>query len=397
VKGIKQMTTAPEYPQARTCPYQPSPGYDQLREGPPLKRVTLYNGNTAWTVTGHAEARQLLADPRVSSERHRDGFPITSERFEAFRQQPPTFITMDDPDHNRIRRMLISEFTVRRFKELKPRIQEAIDHAIDDLLAAGPPADLVTHFSLPIPSMVICHMLGVPYADHDFFQQRSRALLQGAADEVGPAREELMDYLDKLTEDPPPGLIARLKSDQVATGNLTRRALAQNALILLVAGHETTASVLSLAVITLLDHPEQLAVLRSDASVMPAAVEELLRYLSIVDSGPARIAKEDIEIGGVTIGAGEGILITSSIANRDPEAFPEPDTFDISRSARHHVAFGYGVHQCLGQNLARMEIELALPALFERVPNIRLAVPVADLELRPANTIQGVNTLPVTW
>ena len=391
------MTTAPEYPQARTCPYQPSPGYDQLREGPPLKRVTLYNGNTAWAVTGHAEARQLLADPRVSSERQRDGFPITSDRFEAFRQQPPTFITMDDPEHNRIRRMLISEFTVRRFKELKPRIQEAIDHAIDDLLAAGPPADLVTHFSLPIPSMVICHMLGVPYADHDFFQQRSRALLQGAADEVGPAREELMDYLDKLAEDPPSGLIARLKEDQVATGNLTQRALAQNALILLVAGHETTASVLSLAVITLLDHPEQLALLRSDTSVMPAAVEELLRYLSIVDSGPARIAKEDIEIGGVTISAGEGVLITSSIANRDPEAFPEPDTFDISRSARHHVAFGYGVHQCLGQNLARMEIELALPALFERVPNIRLAVPVADLELRPANTIQGVNTLPVTW
>ncbi|MFD1051175.1 cytochrome P450, partial [Kibdelosporangium lantanae] len=217
------------------------------------------------------------------------------------------------------------------------------------------------------------------------------------ADEVGPAREELMDYLDKLAGDPPPGLIARLKADQVETGHLTQRALAQNALILLVAGHETTASALSLAVITLLDHPDQLAVLRSDTSVMPSAVEELLRYLSIVDAGPARVAKEDIEISGVTIKAGEGILITSSIANRDPATFPNPDTFDITRSARHHVAFGYGVHQCLGQNLARMEIELALPALFDRVPDIQLAVPVEDLELRPANTIQGVNALPVTW
>jgi cytochrome P450 len=391
------MTQAPEYPQARTCPYHPSPGHDQLREGPALKRVTLYDGAESWVVTGHAEARQLLADKRLSADRRHDGFPLISERFEAIRDQRPMFLTQDDPEHNQIRRMLISEFTVRRFKELKPKIQDVIDGAIDSLLAAGSPADLVPHFSLPIPSMVICHLLGVPYADHDFFQERSRLLVQGGKEDVAPAREELLAYLTELVQDPPPGLIARLKTEQVATGHLDERDLVMNALILLIAGHETTASMLSLAVITLLDHPDQLAALRSSAEAVPGAVEELLRYLSIVDAGPARMALADIEIAGVTIKAGEGVLIQNAISNRDPAVFADPDTFDISRSARHHIAFGYGVHQCLGQNLARMELELALPALFDRIPDLRLAVAVADLELRPATTIQGVNALPVAW
>jgi cytochrome P450 len=393
----RDMTQAPEYPQARTCPYHPSPAYEPLREGPALTRVTLYNGTTTWLVTGHAEARKLLADKRISAERHRAGFPMLSERFEAVVDQPPTFLAMDDPGHNRIRRMMISEFTVRRFRELRPLIQRTIDTAIDDLLAAGPPADLVTHFSLPIPSMVICHMLGVPYEDHGFFQESSRNLIQGTATELAAARLELTTYLTKLAQDPPPGLIARLKADQVETGNLSMADLALNAMILLVAGHETTASMLSLSVITLLDHPEQLAELRGDPDVAPAAVDELLRYLSIVDAGPFRVALEDIEVGDTVVRAGDGVIIGTALANRDASVFEDPDTFDIHRSSRHHVAFGYGVHQCLGQNLARMEIELALPALFERIPDLRLAVPVEDLELRPATTIQGVNALPVTW
>ena len=168
-------------------------------------------------------------------------------------------------------------------------------------------------------------------------------------------------------------------------------------MLLLVAGHETTASVISLGVITLLEHAEQLERFRSDPDVVPGAVEELLRYLSIIDSGPQRIAAEDIEIGGVHVDAGDGIVISSSLANRDPDAFPDPDRFDIARTPNHHLAFGYGVHQCLGQNLARMELRIALPALFERIPSLRLAVPVEELRLRPAVSIQGVNALPVAW
>ncbi|TCO58560.1 pentalenic acid synthase [Actinocrispum wychmicini] len=391
------MTQAPEYPQARTCPYHPSPAYEPMREGPPLQRVTLWNGLECWTVTGHAEARQLLADPRVSADRRRDGFPTVSERFAGLTEAKPTFLAMDDPEHNRIRRMMISEFTVRRFKELKPKIVAVVDDAIDGLLAAGSPTDLVEHFSLPVPSMVICHMLGVPYADHEFFQKHSRLLVQGTSDDVRVARVALVGYLAELAMDPPPGLIARLKADQVATGQLSKEDLAINAMVLLLAGHETTASMLSLGVITLLDHPDQLALLKSDPAAAATSVEELLRYLSIVDAGPSRIATEDIEIGGVTVKAGDGLVITSSLANRDPSVFADPDSFDITRPARHHVAFGYGVHQCLGQNLARMELELALPALFRRIPTLRLDVAVADLTLRPAATIQGVNSLPVAW
>ncbi len=387
-----------DFPQARTCPYHPAPAYDELREGPALQRVRLYDGAQAWAVTSHAEARKLLADPRISADRRREGFPVLTERFKAVRQEEPGFIGMDDPEHNRHRRMLISEFTVRRFKELKPRIEQIVQEALDDLLAAGPPADLVKHFALPVPSMVICQMLGVPYSDHDFFQTHSRTLLQAESPEV--ARESLnalRDYLGKLIEDPPPGLIARLKQDQVATGELTTDQLVRDAVLLLIAGHETTASMTSLGVITLLEHPDQLADLRARPETITTAVEELLRYLSIVDIGPFRVATEDIEIAGTVIKAGEGVIVASSVANRDPEAFPDPDRFDISRPARHHVAFGYGVHQCLGQNLARMELELALTALFDRIPTLRLAVPVEELVLRPATTIQGVNELPVTW
>jgi pentalenic acid synthase len=387
-----------DFPQTRTCPYHPAPGYDELREGPALQRVKLYNGRQSWLVTGHAEARKILADPRISADRRREGFPLISERMESVRREQPIFITQDDPEHNRQRRMLISEFTVRRFKELRPRIEQIVQESLDNLLAAGPGADLVKHFSLPIPSMVICQMLGVPYEDHEYFQEHSKNLVQGTTSAGARAAfEALSQYLAKLVEDPPPGLIARLKEEQVATGALSSELLVRNSVLLLIAGHETTASMTSLAVITLLDHPDQLDHLRATPEAITGAVEELLRYLSIVDSGPARIAIEDIEIGDVVIKAGDGVLIGSALANRDPEAFPEPDRFDITRPARHHVAFGYGVHQCLGQNLARMELELAISALFERIPTLRLAVPVEELQLRPGSTIQGVNSLPVTW
>jgi cytochrome P450 len=387
-----------DFPQTRTCPYHPAPGYGELREGPALQRVNLFDGRQSWLVTGHAEARRILADPRVSADRRREGFPIVSERMANIRREQPGFIVQDDPEHNRQRRMLISEFTVRRFKELRPRIEQIVQEALDNLLAAGPPADLVKHFSLPVPSMVICQMLGVPYEDHEYFQEHSKSLVQGRTSaEVQSAFEALSQYLAKLAEDPPPGLIARLKQEQVATGALSPELLVRNSVLLLIAGHETTASMTSLAVITLLEHPDQLAHLRATPEAITGAVEELLRYLSIVDAGPARIAIEDIEIGDVLIKAGDGVLIGSGLANRDPEAFPEPDRFDITRPARHHVAFGYGVHQCLGQNLARMELELAISALFDRIPTLRLAVPVEELELRPGSTIQGVNSLPVTW
>ncbi|OON79632.1 cytochrome P450 [Streptomyces tsukubensis] len=398
-----QTEGTPAFPNDRTCPYQLPAGYAQLRDDPnSLRKVTLYDGRQAWVVTKHEAARKLLADPRLSSDRTDISFPSTSPRIESVRDRTPSFIGLDPPEHGPKRRMTISEFTVKRIKNMRPGIERIVHGFIDELLAAGPPADLVSMFALPVPSMVICELLGVPYADHDFFQDASKRLVQsvGAAD-ASRARDDLESYMDglvtKFQAEPGPGLVGALVSEQLAAGEIDRSELISTALLLLIAGHETTASMTSLGVITLLEHPEQHAALRADPSLVPGAVEELLRVLAIADIAGGRIARADIEIDGQLIRAGEGVIVTNSIANRDASVFEDPDTFDVHRSARHHLAFGYGVHQCLGQNLARLELEVIVTALFDRIPTLRLAVPAEQLTLRPGTTIQGVNELPVTW
>jgi cytochrome P450 len=398
-----QPADAPAFPNDRTCPYQLPEGYRKLRdEHETLRKVTLFDGRPAWVVTRHEAARKLLADPRLSSDRTSLDFPATSPRFQTIRDRRPAFISMDPPEHGTKRRMLISEFTVKRIKGMRQDIERIVHGLIDDMLAAGPPADLVSQFALPVPSLVICQLLGVPYADHEFFQDASRRLVQGT-DAAGTlkARDNLAGYMDglitKLEAEPGQGLLGSLVAGQLADGEIDREELVSTALLLLVAGHETTASMTSLSVITLLEHPDQHAALRADPGLIPGAVEELLRYLAIADIAGGRVATADIEIDGQLIRAGEGVIITNSIANRDADVFSDPDTFDVTRSARHHIAFGYGVHQCLGQNLARLELDVILTALFDRIPTLRLAVPVDQLELRPGTTIQGVNELPVTW
>jgi pentalenic acid synthase len=388
------MTEALPYPQARTCPYQPPAGYEPLRDSPGLHRVTAPNGQAAWVVTGQAETRALLADPRISADRRNPAFPTagTQAVVNAVPRRP--FISMDEPEHGHYRRMLIADFTVRRFKELRPRIEQIVHETIDAMLDAGPPADLVAKFALPIPSLVICELLGVPYEDHAFFQHAGQQSIQRRGTPEGVrAFLSLNEYLAKLAADPPPGLISRLKQERVATGEMDTLDLVITAQILLVAGHETTASMLALSTFTLLEHPGQLAAMRANPA---AAVEELLRYLSIIDGPMARVALQDIEIAGVTIKAGEGVVIGVPLANRDPRTFPDPDQFDVTRPENHHVAFGFGVHQCLGQNLARMEMEIALTALFERIPALHLAIPAQDVQMRPGD-IAGLTELPVGW
>ncbi|MGX1777710.1 cytochrome P450 [Nocardia brasiliensis] len=393
----------PAFPSNRTCPYRLPEQYTKLRdEQDSLQKVTLFDGAQAWVVTKHETARALLADPRLSADRTHANFPAVSPRFQVFQASKPAFISMDPPEHSTQRRMLISEFTLKRVKAMRADIEKIVHGFLDDLLAAGPPADLVAQFALPVPSMVICRLLGVPYEDHEFFQDASRRLVQSTTAEGAiAARRDLAVYLDGLITrsqaEPGPGLLSSLVTDQLAHGEIDREELVSSSILLLVAGHETTASMTSLSVITLLEHPDQHAALRADPSLIPGAVEELLRYLAIADIAGGRFAKADIEIDGHVIKRGEGVLISNSIANRDGSVFAEPDTFDVHRSARHHIAFGYGVHQCLGQNLARLELEIILGSLFERIPTLRLAVPTEQLTLRPGTTIQGVNELPVTW
>ncbi|MFF7604510.1 cytochrome P450 [Streptomyces parvulus] len=395
-------TTHPvAYPQDRTCPYHPPAAYDALRATRPLARVTLFDGRPAWLVTGHTTARRLLADQRLSTDRTRDGFPATSARLTAVPDRTPALLGVDDPEHRAQRKMVIPEFTLKRAAAMRPRIQEIVDGRLDAMIAQGPPADLVPAFALPVPSMVICALLGVPYADHDFFEEQSRRLLRGPRPEdTREARDCLEAYLgdlvDRKRRSPGEGLLDDLVRQQLAEGALDRDQLIAFAVILLVAGHETTANMISLGTFTLLRNPARLAELRADPALLPGAVEELMRMLSIAD-GLLRTAVEDIEVDGHTIRAGDGVVFSTSVINRDETVYPEPDALDWHRPARHHVAFGFGIHQCLGQNLARAELEIALRSLFERLPGLRLAAPAEEIAFKPGDTIQGMLELPVAW
>ncbi|MEU3351504.1 cytochrome P450 [Streptomyces sp. NPDC037389] len=399
------VTSSPAtaFPQPRTCPYHPPAAYPEMAAQGPLSRVTLYDGREVWAVTGHAEARTLLTDPRISAYRQNPSFPVLVPRAERQDDVELPLLGVDDPRHARQRRMLIPAFGLKRIAEMRPWIQRTVDGLLDAMLSAGPGAELVSAYALPVPSMSICYLLGVPYADHDFFESASRELIgaPGPA-QARAARDKLTAYLHGLVADKengtggPDGLLDELVAGPLAEDRLDRDELVMLTLLLLVAGHETTSNMISLGTYTLLEHPDQLAALRADPALLPGAVEELMRYLSVAD-GMVRVATEDIEVHGETIRAGEGVAFPPSVVNRDAAVYADPDVLDVRRSARHHIAFGFGVHQCLGQNLARAELEIALGTLITRIPTLRLAVAPDEVPIKPAGTLQGLYALPVTW
>ncbi|GAB2880490.1 cytochrome P450 [Streptomyces mayteni] len=392
----------PAFPMDRAagCPFDPPPGLRDRRAVAPLTRVRLWDGSTPWLVTRHAEQRALLADPRVSSDVTRAGYPKTVPSSGS----GLSFITKDDPEHARLRRMITAAFTVRRVEALRPAVRHIVDGLIDELLAGPRPVDLVPAFALPVPSLVICELLGVPYADHPFFQESSRILISRAAtpDDRTAALGRLTHYLRELVarkrvepgDDLLSGLVGRTE-----VGELTVEEAAEMGVLLLIAGHETTANMIALGTVLLLQHPEQLAAVRDteDPELVASAVEELLRYLNITHNGLRRLALADIEIAGQVIRAGEGIVVPNDIGNRDPDAFPDPDRLDVARYPRRHVAFGFGVHQCLGQPLARMELQVVYGTLYRRIPTLRLATEVDRLPFKHDGSVYGVHELPVTW
>jgi cytochrome P450 len=271
---------------------------------------------------------------------------------------------------------------------------------VDAMASSGAPVDLVAAFALPIPSLVICELLGVPYSDHAFFQEQTTLIvdLGSSAEQAAGAVRELAGYLHELVRrkraDPTDDLIGTL----LTTTELSDAELTNIALLLLVAGHETTANMLALGTFALLAHPEQLAAFRADPALTDTAVEELLRYLSILHLGaPNRAAVEDVELGGQLVRAGETVVLGLPAVNRDPARFADPDVLRLDRAAHQHLAFGFGVHQCLGQQLARIELRIGLRALVERFPTLRLAVPADEVPLRDSAVVYGVWRLPVTW
>ncbi|MEV8098898.1 cytochrome P450 [Kitasatospora sp. NPDC085879] len=395
-------TTGPTLPAARAagCPFAPPPVYGEALRSAAVSRAELWDGTSCWLVTGHAEVRAVLADQRFSADARHPGFPFLSPgRRELVNRATPSFLRLDGAEHLRQRRMLTGDFIVKRVEAMRPSIQRIVDDALDGMIAAGSPADLVGTFALPVPSLVICHLLGVPYEDHGFFQSCSSALLDLAApaELVGAAQRELNGYLAELTDrkrrEPDDSLLGRL----AARPDITPDEAAAMGVLLLVAGHETTANMTALGTLALLRHPEQAARLRAEPGLVKGAVEELLRWLSVVHLGVPRVAVEDVELGGTLVRAGEGVLCMVSTANRDERLFPDGDRLDLGRDARRHVAFGFGVHQCLGQPLARAELQIALETLFRRLPGLRLAVPYEEVRYRADMVVYGVHELPVVW
>ena len=395
------MTGQPEVtiPVPRRCPFAPPPEYQQLREQAPVVRLAMANGRPVWALTRHEDIRAVLADPRFSSDRSRRGFPAPSQGQQLAAGFKFSLISMDPPEHGPARRGVAGEFTYRRMQALRPRVQQLVDTHLDAMLAGPRPADLVQALALPVPSLVICGLLGIPYADHEFFQARSAVLLRGkiAVSERIQAGVDLMTYLDELVtrreKDPTDDLIGR----QVQAGTIQHGDLVSLALLLLIAGHETTANMISLSALTLIQNPAVGRAIRDDPATTPGAVEELLRYLTITDRTLTRVAMADIEVGGQLIRAGEAVIALVLAGNFDPEAFEDPGRLDISRDARPHLAFGFGPHQCLGQNLARMELQVVLDTLLRRVPDLKLAVPAEDLQFKDDAFVYGLYGLPVSW
>ncbi|TDU87845.1 hypothetical protein EV138_1377 [Kribbella voronezhensis] len=396
----------PTYPMSRgRCPFDPPPELDRLQDTEPLSRVKLWDGSTPWMVTRYDHSRQLLADPRISSDPRNDGFPFSNAAQSQNRGQFKAFIVRDDPEHAAQRRLVTADFMIKRVEAMRPRIQEITDGLIDDILAGPKPVDLVETLALPLPSLVICELLGVPYADRSLFHRLGKTLLRrdNTPEQSRAASEELRAYLrdlvNRLDAEPDDALLSRLIVQQLRTGQMGIEDIVDMALLLLIAGHETTANMIALGTVALLEHPDQLAGLRDtdDPKVVANAVEELLRYLTIVHNGRRRVALDDIEIGGQLIRKGDGVIVATEIANRDAEAFPDPDKLDIHRVARHHVAFGYGVHQCLGQPLARVELQVVYSTLYRRIPTLALAVPLDEVPFKHDMAIYGVHALPVTW
>ncbi|MDP9866936.1 cytochrome P450 [Streptosporangium brasiliense] len=398
-ESLHTLTAMPTARQSG-CPFDPPKELIEAREHGPISRFPFPSGHQGWLVTGYDLVRSVLADQRFSSRKELMlHHPLVDYGDIEVPPAPPgEFLLMDEPQHSRYRKPLVGKFTVRRMRLLTERVEQITADHLDAMDKAGPTADLVTAFAKPIPSIVICELLGVPYEDRGRFQENIDTFLGGEVsdEELIAAYLATQEYLAELVAAKRANPTDDVLSD-LLDSDLTDEELKGIALILLAAGFDTTANMLALGTFALLRNPDQLAALRTDPALTDQAVEELLRYLSVAKQFH-RVALEDVELGGHTIEAGTTVILSLNTANRDPERFPDPHTLDLRRQNGGHLAFSHGIHQCLGQQLARVELRVALPALINRFPTLRLAVPAEEVSLRPETAdIYGVKSLPVTW
>ncbi|WP_328341104.1 cytochrome P450 [Micromonospora sp. NBC_00421] len=394
--------TVPRYPTLRPGPFDPPAELAELRRWEPISRMEYPDGHVGWVVTSHHLARSMLSDPRFSARSEFKRPPVSRPGADPFYGAPALpgwLVDMDPPEHTRLRQQLAGRFTARRMREMRPEVDQIVGRLLSDMERHGPPVDLVQHFALPLPSQLISALLGVPYRERAEFQRHSETLfsLQATAAEAAAAMAELYALVRELTKQDRGqhrGLLATLTEE----GTLDAEEIAGVGVLLLTAGHESTSKSLALSVFALLSHPDQLAKLTATPTLIDNAVEELLRYLTVFHFGVPRTPLEDVWFGGRLLRAGESITVSLPAANRDPGWFgAAADRLDIERRTTGHMAFGYGIHQCLGQNLVRTELRAALPALFRRFPELRVAVDPGEVPLSTDMSVYGVQRLPVAW
>ncbi len=396
------MNQVRTYPMARGCPFDPPPDMLECR---PADRIRMPSGELAWLVSGYELQRRLLVDRRLSADPQRRGFPFLSEADAAFRRSFNAFGFMDGREHIRRRHILGRYFTNKRAASMRAGIEALTANLLGGLAERPRPADLVTELALPLPTVVICDILGVPYADHELFHQNVATIVSvgATAEEVGTAFERLRVYFDELTSvkqrDPGDDLLSMLAVEQLgADGGLSREEVVDTAMLLLAAGHETTANMIALGVLVLLLEPSRMELFREgDDLTVARGVDELLRYLSVVHSGLRRVAVEDIPIGGETIRAGEGVVLPNEAANRDPSVYADADEVVLDRDAHQHLAFGHGPHHCIGRRVAEVQLNVVFRAVARGLPGLRLAVNVEDLRFKHDRAVYGVESLPVAW
>jgi cytochrome P450 len=401
------MTQAPELPplHMRRDAFDPTPELREIRETDGVRTAKNAFGMDVFLVTRHEDIKVVLSDHERFSNSRPPGFvvpgaPDIAEE-ELASARAGNLLSLDPPEHQRLRRMLTAEFTIRRMRLLEPRIVEIVDAQLDAMETAGPPADLVESFALTIPSLVICELLGVPYEDRADFQRRSARQLDFSVpiperlDLSRRSRAYMRSLVERARRQPGEDILGMLVREHGA--ELTDDELIGVASLLLLAGHETTSNMLGLGTLALLRHPDQLAAVRDDPDAIGPAVEELLRWLSIVHSAIPRITTTDVEIAGVPIPAGQLVFVSLPSGNRDPGFIDSPEALDIGRGAPGHLAFGHGVHHCLGAPLARMEMRIAFPALLRRFPTLALAKDFTEVPFRSFHFIYGLKSLEVGW
>ena len=378
------------------------PMYAWLRENEPMSRVRLPYGDEGWLLVRYDDVRTALVDPRFSLAE-----AVVRDVPRLHPQKVGSILTdLDPPEHTRLRRLVAKAFTARRVEQLRAHAEQIATELLDEMVRTGPPVDLIESFAVPLPGLMICELIGVPYADRDEFRDWVGAFMSTTAlagEERAAKLGQLAAYLTTLAaqrrETPTDDLLGALVVAQDEQDRLTEDEVVQLTLLLLAAGYESTASQIANFTYALLTYPEQLTLLHDRPELMPGAVEELMRWVPLLvtaDTLP-RYALEDVEFSAGTVAAGEPVLLAKHTANRDPRVYDDPDRLDITRDAKGQLGFGYGAHHCLGAQLARMDIQVALSALFDRCPGLRLAVPEDQLEWKTGMAVRGPVALPVSW